>query len=103
MNRRKWIGTGLLFCALLGLKGVLDHLVDKFQRPTPKLLPATAEIYGKNLKRYSFGFDSVLASALWIELLQRARHQMNQDSEISWEYVQIDAITRLDPHFERAY
>ncbi|MBI3295043.1 MAG: hypothetical protein HYZ71_09970 [Deltaproteobacteria bacterium] len=92
-----------LFCVLIAAKGVLELLSDKFQRPTPRLLPATAEVYGKNLKRYSFGFDSVIAAGLWVDLLQRARHEMNRDSVVSWEYVQIDAITRLDPLFERAY
>ena len=89
--------------ALLVAKGAIEHLSDKMARPSPNLVAASADSYSRDLKRYSFGFDSLIAATHWVDLLQRARHQHHGSETLSWEYVQLDAITTLDPKFERAY
>lgn len=100
---RVYVVWAVFFSLLLFAKGAFEHLADKQPRPVPQLIASAAETYARDLKRYSFGFDSLIAAFHWIDLLQRARHQHAGVDTVSWEYVQLDAITRLDPLFERAY
>lgn len=84
-------------------KGALEHLADKRPRPSPKLLLVASNDYAQNVQRLSFGFESAIAAVHWIDLLQRARQEHFGEDTLSWEYVQLETITRLDPLFERAY
>ncbi len=103
MQLHFWTFAILVLVSLLSIKGVLEHLFAGMRRAEIKVTASSAESYGKGLRQYSFGFDSVIASAIWIDLLQRSRHQHSGEDSLSWEYVQLDAINRLDPWFERAY
>lgn len=69
----------------------------------PSLYAQTAAYHARSLKRYSLGFGNALSDLLWIRLLQKARHQEASPGKVSWEFVQLDAITTLDRKFERAY
>jgi len=51
----------------------------------------------------ALGFDSALASLIWIRLLQDAQHTRLKENKISWEFSEVDAVTTLDPQFETAY
>ena len=64
---------------------------------------AEASFYGHSLKRYSFGFDNVVADLLWVDLLQQAAYEKISSGRVSWEYSQLDAVTTLDPHFKTAF
>jgi tetratricopeptide (TPR) repeat protein len=58
---------------------------------------------GKFLKRYSFGFDNLIADLIWIQLIQEASHEPVKSDDLSWEYAQVDAVTALDHRFTHAY
>lgn len=49
------------------------------------------------------GFNSVLADLLWIQFLQTHEHTRLEKGKVSWEFVQLDAVTILDRRFERAF
>lgn len=73
-------------------------------RHVPKnLKPLDASYEANSLKRYSFGFDSVLSSLLWVQVLQKSDHTPLKSDEVSWEFAQVDALTTLDPRFDQAY
>jgi len=91
--------------ALLGLAGKV--YLDGVERGRPaaalQLKPLAASYEGKALKRSSLGFKNLVADLLWIKLLQRAEHTKLESDSVSWEYAQLQAITTLDPHFQRAF
>lgn len=99
--RYAFIAVGFL-CALFA-KNATETLYRANKTVPPNLKPVEAGYEGKSLKRYSFGFDSFLASLLWVEVLQLAEHTPLKGDEVSWEYAQIDAITTLDPKFADAF
>jgi len=55
------------------------------------------------LKKFSLGFENAEAAFLWIHLLQKANDKPVTEGRISWEYVQTEMITSLDPNFESPY
>ncbi|NBX76450.1 MAG: hypothetical protein EBQ92_07835 [Proteobacteria bacterium] len=58
---------------------------------------------GESLKKLTFGYDSFLASLLWIRLLQEAKYTPIKSNSVSWEFSEVDAVTTLDPNFDPAY
>lgn len=93
----------LLFGCALITKLSSEKFFRLYKTLPPNLKPLEASYEGKSLKHYSFGFESMIASFLWIEMLQLAEHTPVQQDEVSWEYAQLDAITTLDPKFESAF
>jgi len=95
----------LILCSLsLALKiGTQHHIAKQNSNANLELKPLQAGYHGRSLKKYSFGFDNLIADLIWIQLLQVASHEKLKDGKVSWEYAQLEAITTLDPHFEHAY
>ncbi|MCB0403726.1 MAG: hypothetical protein KDD51_03005 [Bdellovibrionales bacterium] len=91
--------VALLVGGKLGLESVLEA-------PLPRrlaLTPTRAAFQSKFLAQYHMGFNSVLADLLWIQFLQAHEHEPLQSGKVSWEFVQLDAVTTLDRRFERAF
>lgn len=86
----------IAFKTTLERKGVLE-------KTRPLLEPLRAGLHGQSLKHYHMGFPNLLADLIWIDLLQRASHEKLGQQRVSWEYAQLDAISTLDPNFERTY
>lgn len=82
---------------------VQSHLSKKVAEATPDLEPLQVSLQGTSLKTMAFGFDSALASLIWVRLLQDAQHTRLKEDKISWEFSEVDAVTTLDPQFEAAY
>jgi tetratricopeptide (TPR) repeat protein len=95
--------VSFLFFVLLCTKAALEHLLDKRPRPRFSVSVTESTRLGHTLARYGFGFETAISDSLWIDLLQHARHQQLPPGEVSWEAAQLDAVTRLDSRFERAY
>lgn len=93
--------TACLLCLILKNR-VEPHA--QFRDRKELVLPVVdAMYYGQSLKRYSIGFDLLIADLVWIDLLQNASHAKLSRGKVSWEYAQLEAITTLDPHFMKAY
>ncbi|MEZ4751698.1 MAG: hypothetical protein R3B54_14050 [Bdellovibrionota bacterium] len=99
---RVLLGLGLVV-ALIGGKLYLESHVEA---PLPRrlaLTPTRAAFQSKFLAQYHMGFNSVLADLLWIQFLQGHEHTPLESGKVSWEFVQLDAVTTLDRRFERAF
>lgn len=92
-----------LFLVGLWGKGSLEKKLEILPSKGPSLYAKTARYHARSLKHYSLGFGHLLSDLLWIRLLQNARHKTSEPGKVSWEFVQLDAITTLDPKFETAY
>ena len=102
MKLRFFILLSIVPCAMIAKLYLHSwFLLEKTEHPN--LNPILAGYVGKSLRQYSFGFNNLLSSLLWIQMLQKADHTPVGENEVSWEYAQVDAITSLDPKFERAY
>ncbi|MBI4405239.1 MAG: hypothetical protein HY537_13840 [Deltaproteobacteria bacterium] len=95
-------------CALV-LGGYLaKHSIEKKMRTqlgarNPALGMLEASYQGRSIQKYSLGFQSAIADLLWIETLQKSSIEPLVDGQVSWEFAHLDAMTTLDPLFERAY
>lgn len=93
-----------LVCGLCGLKYSLQaKLKGYFSLFNPDKEPLQVSINGESLQKLAFGFDSALASLIWVRLLQEAQHSPVKNNKVSWEFSEVDAVTTLDPHFLTAY
>ncbi len=104
MKKKAALILALVLCACpLLLKHRLEQrLAERIVRRPP--IPITQSAYqSHSLKRYSLGFDNLIADLIWIQLLQKASHEALSSGSVSWEYAQLEALTTLDPGFERAY
>lgn len=90
------------FGALLG-KGLYERDTRHHARLSPSLPLRESQYLAHSLRRYSLGFDNLAADLLWVELLQKASIEPLNQGHVSWEFAQLDAVTALDPKFERAY
>ncbi len=88
--------------ALFG-KVALDSRYTPVRQHSLALKPLSASYEGNALRRSSFGFQNLIADLLWIKLLQGAQHTPLKEEQVSWEYAQLQAITTLDPQFQRPY
>lgn len=103
MHNRFFI-TGLLFLvSLFVLKAHLEkHSPNfSFKKKTLKVDQVVAQT--EALYQFSLGFNSFLASLIWVELLQSADHTPLKENELSQEFSKVLAITRLDRRFEPSY
>lgn len=72
--------------------------------PQAAILKAIQTTYqAKSLKLYNMGFSNLISGLMWVEFLQKGEMTRIDDNTTSWEYAQLDGITTLDPHFERAF
>ncbi|MFM8270647.1 MAG: hypothetical protein ACKN9V_10710, partial [Pseudomonadota bacterium] len=104
---RKVVTLALLLAALIGLLGskafVQKYLQDLNAFKGPDTEETKASYRGEALKKLSFGFDSFLASLIWIRLLQEAKYTPIKANTVSWEFSEVDSVTTLDPNFESVY
>lgn len=92
-----------LIC-LLGGKHIFQRRLqdlDTFRGPDTEEIKASYR--GDAIKKLTFGYDSFLASLIWIRLLQEAKVTPIRTNKVSWEYSEVDAVTTLDPNFDYAY
>jgi len=96
-----------IWIALIGLTIVAKSLIEtgsrNYRAGGPPLQPYQAKYHTSSIKRYSMGFDNLIGATIWIQLLQKSTNEPVTDDQVSWEFAQLDALTTLDPHFERAY
>jgi len=97
------LGCVGLFVLPLWIKFRIDNRGLVQARPTPPVTLESAEFESNSLRRFSLGYDNVIADLLWIRLLQNATHERLLEAGVSWEYAQLNAMTELDPNYERAY
>jgi hypothetical protein len=100
--KKLFLFSAIVLC--FGAKWLLDNgPLSKGYRSPESLKEVDAAYHGQSLKTYSLGYDNAIAAAIWAQLLQKARFTPVPAGEVSWEAAQLDAITELDPKFERAY
>lgn len=101
-RRLTWCALALAGIALLGVKGRVER---RLERPEAAVVlkRQRAELHAQSLRRLQTGFGTSLAGLLWIRFLQAHSHEPIPDGELSWEFVQLDTVTSLDPRFDRAY
>lgn len=56
-----------------------------------------------SLRLISFGYPRVLSNLLWLRFLQQTPNKKVSPGEVSWIYLDLDAVSTLDPDFEPAY
>jgi hypothetical protein len=84
-------------------KQQIESCLRAFRRPTPVVSLEAAQFYSRSLRKFSLGFDNVLADFSWIQLLQGASHETLNRPGVSWEYAMVHSVNVLDPKFYRAY
>lgn len=100
----KTIAVFLLVFCLAASKNSLERMPRfKSLLQGPDLEPTQVAYRADSLKKLSFGFENFIASLLWIQLLQEAKHTPLKENTLSWEFAQTNAINRLDPNFDVAY
>ncbi len=57
----------------------------------------------QTLRFISFGYERMTAAALWLRFLQNTHPVKVSPNEVSWLYLDLEAITELDPEFLPAY
>lgn len=87
---------------LLAKTGVENHQ-SGITRATPNVSLESARFHARSLRKFSLGFDNLIADLAWVQLLQGATHEPLERPGVSWEYAMIHAINTLDPKFSRAY
>jgi hypothetical protein len=98
-----WSSFLLIGVSLLAGKHFAERRLETLDERAPSLYAQAARFHADSLKRYSLGFDYVVADLLWLRLLDKARHKEAEPGKVTWEYAQLDAITTLDRNFDRAY
>lgn len=53
----------------------------------------------ESLRAMSFGYSRVMSGLLWMRFLQHTPPKKMGDAEVSWIYLDLDAISTLDPEF----
>lgn len=99
----------LALCALaaagvgiLATKGLIERRLGPIEAPS-SLRRQRAEVHARSIRHLQLGFGTSLADLLWIRFLQAHSHEPIGHGDVSWEFVQLDTITALDPRFTRAY
>lgn len=54
---------------------------------------------GDSLKLMSFGYPRVLSNLFWLRFLQHTPPKRVEEDSVSWIYLDLDAISTLDPEF----
>lgn len=103
MTRNQIFLSAFLGVCAIGVKIGLEPILIEATPAGPTLYVSQARFQAKAVKDNSLGFDTALSGLLWIRLLQNARHTNLESDKVSWEFVQLDAITSLDPNFEQPY
>lgn len=99
----RWLFPVLTGIALLCAKHFSETRLASYSRPEPEVSLETAQFYSRSLRRFSLGFDNLIADLAWVQLLQGASHEPIQHGGVSWEYAKIHSIATLDPKFERVH
>src|ERR1019366_1098902 len=82
-------------CVFVFKNAIERRLVGRAAKHPP--LPIEEAAYeGHSLKRFSLGFDNLIADAIWISLLQKASHEPIASGAVSWEYAELAALITLD-------
>lgn len=99
----RWTIPVLTGIALLCAKHYSENRLTAYTRPQPEVSLETAQFYSRSLRRFSLGFDNLIADLAWVQLLQGASHEALTHGGVSWEYAKIHSITTLDPKFDRVH
>lgn len=57
----------------------------------------------ESLQFMSFGYSRVLSNLLWLRFLQNTPPKKMGDNEVSWIYLDLDAISTIDPDFKPVF
>ncbi len=99
----RWTIPVLTGIALLCAKQISENRLSAFVRPEPEVSLETAQFYSRSLRRFSLGFDNLIADLAWVQLLQGASHEALTHGGVSWEYAKLHSIATLDPKFDRVH
>jgi hypothetical protein len=90
----------LLFCMALQRWKPVGFLRDKIVFAYNEEVPTfPASVY----KSHLFGYEVLAANLLWIRFLQRSPVEKVPPNRYSWVYLDLDAISTLDPDFSEAF
>ncbi len=98
-----WFAFAGICVCFIGMKHLAERELASLDERAPSLYEQAARFHADSLRRYSLGFDFVMADLLWLRLLDKARTKEVEPGKVSWEFAQLDAITSLDRNFARAY
>lgn len=105
MNVRS-VFFGLSFVTLL----VSLHLLHSY-RPQPPVTKDVTFAFNEGFPSFSeesyrvisFGYQNVFSSLLWIRFLYNTPPRKVEKDSVSWIYLDLDAISKLDPDFAYVY
>jgi hypothetical protein len=58
---------------------------------------------GQTLRALTFGYSRAAGALLWLRFLQQTPPRKVERDEVSWIYLDLEAITEIDPYFYPAY
>jgi hypothetical protein len=104
MGKKVFWGIGLSFAIiLLFAKRPIEKKLLSVTSTRYSQLPKFYQVKESKINESALGFESALASYYWLKLLQGAEHTPIKRGEVSWEFLQLEKITALDPNFYDAY
>lgn len=98
-----WAISLSLAIVFLCLKRPIEKRLFNLTSSRYSQLPKYYQVKASKINETAFGFETALASYYWLKLIQGAELVPIKKDEVSWEFLQLEKITALDPHFYDAY
>lgn len=101
----RWIQ---LLCAFTALSIVVTLQEHKAQKPLVEntsfaFNEGFASFSSASLELMSFGYSRILSNLLWLRFLQQTPNKKVPAGEISWIYLDLDAVSTIDPEFKPVF
>lgn len=98
----------LLLLAAIGMCGVVTLQELRPQRPPTEGVSfdfneGFPTFSSESLNFMSFGYSRVMSNLLWLRFLQNTPPKKMGNNEVSWIYLDLDAISTIDPEFEPVF
>jgi hypothetical protein len=90
------LGAAVVLQELRPKPSVTDGVVFNFNEGFPTFSSDA-------LQFMSFGYSRVFSNLLWLRFLQHTPPKSMGDNEVSWIYLDLEAISTIDPEFEPVY
>lgn len=62
-----------------------------------------ATFHSQTLRTLGFGYSRALSSALWLRFLQNTPPESLRENEFSWLYLDLKAVSEIDPDFKPVF